>query len=125
MSLTMSLKPSLKSGSNQSHSNHSRVIALAIMLSAAPMTSWANEHEVGQKNKAFTVKALTIKQGDTVSFPNFDSFFHNVYSLSDVKSFDLGSYKQGETKKIKFDEKGVIEVECAIHPKMQMTITVE
>ena len=116
--------------SNQERSNHKRVhqahvIGLTALLSLASFTALANEHEVGQKNKAFTVKALTIKQGDTVSFPNFDSFFHNVYSLSDVKSFDLGSYKQGETKKLKFDEKGVIEVECAIHPKMQMTITVE
>ncbi|WP_435277204.1 hypothetical protein ACMAZF_07910 [Psychrobium sp. nBUS_13] len=57
-----------------------------------------------------------MKQGDVVSFPNFDTFFHNVYSLSDIKSFDLGSYKQGETKKRTFKEKGVVEVECAIHP---------
>lgn len=110
---------------NKIRSNQTCVIALTALLSSAPQLALANEHEVGQKNKAFTVKALTIKQGDTVSFPNFDSFFHNVYSLSDAKSFDLGSYKQGETKKLKFDEKGVIEVECAIHPKMQMTITVE
>ncbi|MGB1299027.1 MAG: methylamine utilization protein [Psychrobium sp.] len=111
--------------SYQLMSYQSSAIAVTVLLCATSIKAMANEHEVGQKNKAFTVKALTIKQGDTVSFPNFDSFFHNVYSLSDVKSFDLGSYKQGETKKLKFDEKGIIEVECAIHPKMQMTITVE
>ena len=85
----------------------------------------AAEHEVGQKNKQFTKKELTINVGDTVSFPNQDPFFHNVFSLSEVITFDLGSYPKGETKKIVFDKPGKIAVECAIHPNMQMTITVK
>ena len=85
----------------------------------------AAEHEVGQKNKQFTKKELTINVGDTVSFPNQDPFFHNVFSLSEVKTFDLGSYPKGETKKLVFEKAGKIDVECAIHPNMQMTITVK
>ena len=85
----------------------------------------AAEYEVGQKNKSFTVKNLKIKVGDTVSFPNHDPFFHNVFSLSAEKTFDLGSYKKGETKKLIFEKPGKIEVECAIHPKMRMIIEAE
>ncbi|MEE9494617.1 MAG: plastocyanin/azurin family copper-binding protein [Gammaproteobacteria bacterium] len=87
--------------------------------------SYSAEFEVGQKNKQFTKSELTIKAGDSVSFPNHDPFFHNVFSLSAIKTFDLGSYAKGETKVLQFDEPGTIEVECAIHPNMQMKIIVE
>jgi plastocyanin len=100
-------------------------IILAVFAVSLSFTSFAAEHEVGQKGKNFTVKELKIKKGDTVSFPNHDPFFHNVFSLSSAKSFDLGSYAKGETKKITFDKPGKVEVECAIHPTMLMTITVE
>jgi plastocyanin len=99
-------------------------MSIAILMCGS-VNVFAEEFEVAQKNKAFTVSELNIKAGDTVSFPNQDPFFHNVFSLSEVKSFDLGSYKKGETKKIVFDKPGVIEVECAIHPKMQMKINVK
>ena len=80
---------------------------------------------VGQKDKKFSVDALEIKVGDTVQFKNEDAFFHNVFSLSDAKTFDLGSYPQGESKSVTFDQAGIVEVECAIHPNMQMIITVK
>ncbi len=85
----------------------------------------AAEHEVVQKNKAFSVEELTVKVGDTVKFTNQDDFFHNVFSLSDLKTFDLGSYPKGEFKSVTFDKAGTVEVECAIHPSMLMTINVE
>ena len=87
--------------------------------------SIAEDFVIGQKNKAFTQKHLTIKKGDTVKFTNEDPFFHNVFSLSDTESFDLGSYPRGQNREVTFDEAGEVEVECAIHPKMHMTITVE
>ncbi|RHX84362.1 methylamine utilization protein [Leptospira stimsonii] len=95
---------------------------LAILMTG---TLNAAEHEVGQKEKKFTVESLKVKIGDVVSFPNYDSFFHNIYSLSPEKIFDLGSYPQGQTKKVKFDKAGKILVECAIHPGMKMTIEVQ
>ncbi len=97
--------------------------AVAALLLAG--TAMAAEYEVGQKNKAFTVKELTVKVGDTVHFTNQDDFFHNVFSLSDLKTFDLGSYPKGEFKSVTFDKAGKVEVECAIHPSMMMTINVE
>lgn len=80
---------------------------------------------VDQKDKAFSTKHVKIKVGDSVSFRNSDPFFHNIYSLSDSKSFDLGSYGQGESKKVVFDKPGKVEVECSIHPQMQMVVEVQ
>lgn len=86
---------------------------------------YAGEHEVGQKNKQFTKKSLAIKVGDKVKFTNEDPFFHNVFSLSPIKTFDLGSYPKGEFKEVVFDKPGKIDIECAIHPNMRMTIDVK
>ncbi len=83
------------------------------------------EHVVAQRGKEFSVSFLTIKAGDTVTFPNEDPIFHNIYSLSATKIFDLGSYKKGETRKVTFDKPGTVDVRCAIHPKMKLTIKVE
>lgn len=84
----------------------------------------AKDFEVAQKDKKFSEKALTVKVGDVVSFKNEDPFSHNVFSLSDTKTFDLGSYPQGQAKKVTFDKPGTAEIECAIHPGMKMVIEV-
>jgi len=100
-------------------------ITLALMLSMAFGFASAAEHLLDQKDKAFSKKILKIKAGDTVEFRNSDPFSHNVFSLSDAKSFDLGSYPQGASKKVVFDKPGKVEVECSIHPQMQTVIEVE
>jgi plastocyanin len=100
------------------------VAAIATAALAAGVAS-AAEHEVAQKDKRFSVEKLEVKSGDVVSFPNHDPVFHNVFSLSPTKTFDLGSYPRGETKKVTFDKPGQVEVECAIHPTMKMTIDVK
>lgn len=99
-------------------------VALSTGLLAAVPAS-AAEHTVSQKGKAFVTKKLKIKAGDSVKFVNDDTFSHNVFSLSATKSFDLGTYSQGGSKSISFDKAGTVEVECAIHPDMQMTIEIE
>ena len=80
---------------------------------------------IGQKDKKFSVDRLTVKVGDTVKFTNDDPFFHNVFSLSPASTFDLGSYPQGESRTVKFDEAGEVHIECAIHPSMRMVVEVE
>lgn len=80
--------------------------------------------DVGQKDKRFTVEHLSVKVGDAVSFTNDDPFFHNVFSLSPAATFDLGSYPQGESRVVTFDEPGEVQIECAIHPSMQMVVEV-
>lgn len=85
----------------------------------------ARDFLVDQKDKQFSVKTLKIRVGDTVEFRNSDTVAHNVFSLSDARSFDLGSYPQGQSKRISFDKPGKVEVECSIHPSMQMLIEVD
>lgn len=101
-----------------------RTLAAAVALAILAPAFAASSHAVGQLKKAFTVPVLKAKVGDTVTFKNDDEFAHNVFSLSDVQSFDLGSYKKGETRELKLSTPGTIEVECAIHPEMRMKIEV-
>jgi plastocyanin len=101
------------------------VILSALLLSVSAVLAASSEHVVGQKNKAFSAATLKVKVGDTVSFRNDDPFFHNIFSLSEVQSFDLGSFPQGQSRKATFTKPGTIEVECAIHPQMKMVIQVE
>jgi plastocyanin len=96
---------------------------LAVALTCA-MPAFAGDQIVSQARKAFTVGVLKAKVGDTITFRNDDEFAHNVFSLSDVQSFDLGSYKKGELRTVKLTAPGTIEVECAIHPEMKMKIEV-
>lgn len=79
---------------------------------------------MGQENKRFIPTVLAVQVGDTVSFPNFDPFFHNVFSYSKVKRFDLGRYAQGETAEVVFEKPGVIQVFCEIHASMRAYIHV-
>ena len=84
----------------------------------------AADYTVNQQDKKFSNNLLKLKVGDKVSFVNSDPFFHNVFSLSDSKTFDLGSYPKGQGRSVTFDSPGKVEVECAIHPEMKMTIEV-
>ncbi len=99
--------------------------ALGLGIAVCALAAYAaEEHLVSQKNKAFSASRLKVKVGDTVTFRNDDAFFHNVFSLSDAQPFDLGSYPQGQSKKVTFRKEGIVDVECAIHPEMKLTVEV-
>lgn len=100
-------------------------LVIVLCLGVGAVVAATREHIVSQKNKAFSARTLKVKVGDTVVFRNDDPFFHNIFSLSDVQSFDLGSYPQGQARKATFTKEGKVEVECAIHPDMKMTVEVE
>ncbi len=53
-----------------------------------------------------------------------DPIFKNIYSLSKPKSFDLGSYDKGETRKVTFPKPGIVEIYCHLHPNMAATVVV-
>lgn len=95
---------------------------LAGLWLAAP--ALAADHQITQSAKAFSTKSLKAKVGDTISFRNDDAFVHNIFSLSDVQSFDLGTFAKGETRKVKLEKAGTVEVECAVHPEMKLTVEV-
>lgn len=105
-----------------------RLLGIGVVLGAACVAQ-ARDIEVGQKGKAFVVQknavqSLRVNVGDSVSFRNEDPFFHNVFSASPTKEFDLGSYPQGQSRKVAFDKEGGVDVECAIHPDMKLHIDV-
>jgi plastocyanin len=77
-----------------------------------------------QKNKSFFPHTLVVPVGSTVSFPNDDMIFHNVFSLSRPNPFDLGLYRDGQTKDRIFTTPGIYRVFCNIHPQMSATILV-
>jgi len=104
-------------------------LSVSTLLLATPF-AMAAEHIVGQKDKAFVtggspVEALDIAVGDTIKFVNQDPYFHNIFSLSDLSTFDLGSFPEGDSRTVTFDEAGSLEIECAIHPEMYMEVTVK
>jgi plastocyanin len=77
-----------------------------------------------QTNRRFSPETLVIQAGDKVSFPNNDPIFHNVFSLSGPKTFDLGNYPKGDTRIVAFPEPGIVYVNCHLHPNMTAAIVV-
>lgn len=77
-----------------------------------------------QKDANFEPHVLPVAVGTTVRWPNEDDIYHNVFSTSDAKQFDLGFYKKETVKEVKFDQVGRIDVFCAIHTKMHCIILV-
>jgi plastocyanin len=100
-----------------------RAAAIAAAL-FTPTIAVAADHTVSQKNKAFSLKTLKAKVGDKVIFRNDDPFAHNIFSLSDAQSFDLGSFGQGGAKEVVLAKDGKLEIECAIHPEMKLVVEV-
>ena len=77
-----------------------------------------------QRNETFVPHVLAIVAGTVVDFPNNDTTYHNVFSLSKTKSFDLGRYAAGRSKSVRFDTPGIVRVFCDIHSHMSAFILV-
>ena len=77
-----------------------------------------------QRGEQFVPRVLAVTVGTSVEFPNNDVTFHNVFSLSRVKPFDLGRYKPGKTGSVLFDRPGIVPVFCDIHSHMSSYILV-
>jgi hemoglobin len=79
---------------------------------------------IEQRDKHFAPQVMAVPVGSTISFPNFDKLYHNVFSLSKTKPFDLGMYKSGETREVKVDKPGIIRLGCNIHANMSAYLVV-
>ena len=113
----------LRADSDQSPLDYERshvVVYLEGLQRSAPVLPVVME----QQNRRFSPDLVTIPAGSAVSFPNFDPIFHNVFSLSKPKSFDLGNYAKGQTRMVTFDKPGVVFVYCHLHPNMTGTVVV-
>ena len=90
----------------------------------APGVAEARTVKTTQKDANFEPHVLPVVVGSTVRWPNEDDIFHNVFSMSDAKEFDLGYYKKEKVPEVRFDRVGRVDVFCAIHPKMHCIILV-
>jgi plastocyanin len=99
-----------------------------VYLDPAPRGAFEERDEprarIDQRNESFMPHVLAIVAGTTVDFPNSDLTYHNVFSLSRAKSFDLGRYAVGKSKSVRFDRPGIVRVFCEIHSHMSAFILV-
>ena len=99
-----------------------------VYLETAPRPAFDQRDEprakLDQRNEAFVPHVLAIVAGTTVDFPNNDQTYHNVFSLSSTKPFDLGRYAAGRSKSVRFDRPGIVRVFCDIHSHMSAFILV-
>lgn len=81
-------------------------------------------HVIEQRNREFLPHLAAISVGSTVSFPNFDTVFHNVFSSTPAAAFDLGIYRVGEAREFTFQKEGIIRLGCNLHANMSAYIAV-
>jgi plastocyanin len=99
-----------------------------VYLETAPRSAF-DEREPGhaamdQRNERFVPHVLAVMVGTVVDFPNSDRIYHNVFSLSRAKRFDLGRYAAGKSKGVRMDRPGVVRVFCDIHSHMNAFVLV-
>jgi plastocyanin len=99
-----------------------------VFLETAPSGAFGEPESppavLDQRNETFVPYVLAIPVGTTVEFPNHDRTYHNVFSFSKARRFDLGRYSRGESKAVRFDQPGVVRVFCEIHSHMSAFILV-
>jgi len=87
---------------------------------AAPGTA----AQMAQRDRQFQPGTLVVQTGTSVSFPNFDTVRHHVYSFSPIRRFELKLYAGTPSEPVVFDQPGVAQLGCNIHDKMTARIIV-
>jgi len=100
------------------------VVYLEVAPSAAFEEPVRTRERLDQRNETFVPHVLAVRTGTIVDFPNSDRIYHNVFSLSPTRRFDLGRYAVGRSKAVRFDRPGVVRVFCDIHSHMSAFILV-
>src|SRR5688572_7742174 len=99
-----------------------------VYLETAPAGAFEDREprrmRMDQRNETFVPHVLAVDTGTLVDFPNNDSIYHNVFSLSKPKRFDLGRYAKGKSRAVRFDRPGIVRVFCEIHSHMSAFVLV-
>lgn len=99
-----------------------------VYLETAPRGAFEDRGEMravmDQRNETFIPHVLAVMAGTTVEFLNSDRTYHNVFSLSRIRPFDLGRYPTGRSRSVRFDRPGIVRVFCDIHSHMSAYILV-
>jgi plastocyanin len=128
-------KPKTATTGRYSHGSHQMKLASAIhdvravvyIAESFSDSTFKQPHShpvMDQRNEQFVPYILPVLVGTTVDFPNNDKVYHNVFSFSKIKSFDLGKYPTKTFKKVTFDKSGVVTLYCEIHAHMNAFILV-
>jgi plastocyanin len=80
--------------------------------------------EIRQRDENFVPRVVAVPVGSLVQFPNDDPIYHNVFSLSRARTFNLGRFPRGESKGVRVNRPGVVKVFCELHSHMTATIMV-
>jgi plastocyanin len=91
-----------------------------------PAASAPRRVQMVQKDLSFVTPLLPVEVGTTIEFPNRDDTYHNIFSYSKPKRFDLGRYRSDETPipSQTFDQPGLVTLHCDIHAHMRGIILV-
>lgn len=84
----------------------------------------ATKLTIATRSKVFAPKVVAVPVGSVIDFPNQDPISHNLFSLSPGNSFDLGLYRQGAGKSQRFDNPGIVNIYCNVHPNMSAVVHV-
>jgi plastocyanin len=99
-----------------------------VFLESAPQAAFEaptpGRATLDQRNETFVPYVVAVTVGSIVDFPNSDRTYHNVFSLSKAKRFDLGRYPRGHSRSVRFDRPGEVRVFCEIHSHMTAWILV-
>jgi plastocyanin len=90
----------------------------------APKPAQPQIKTITQKGVTFIPRVMPVMAGTIIEWPNQDEIFHNVFSISEAKQFDLDLYKSPEIKRVPFDKPGRVDVFCSIHTTMSCVILV-
>jgi plastocyanin len=101
-------------------------LAVVYLDGAFAKTVSLSTKEVAQKDLTFVPALLPIQVGTKVAFPNLDDAYHNIFSYSPAKRFDLGRYRPDErpVPTQVFDKPGLVTLRCDIHEHMRGLILV-
>lgn len=91
---------------------------------ASPVASPAagSTAEVTIDNIAFSPAEIAIPAGTTVRWTNREKVQHTVRSKDEL--FDSGILERGDTFEYRFDDEGVYDYICALHPSMKGRVAV-
>jgi plastocyanin len=97
---------------------------VAVWLDGNDFTAGPATATMSQENRHFEPDLLIVPPGSKISFPNLDPIFHNIFSLSRVRNFDLGYYSEGKSREVVFPKEGIVQIYCHVHPEMYAVIVV-
>lgn len=92
--------------------------------SGARLPGTPADPQLAQRGQAFDPRVVVVPAGSRVGFPNHDRIYHNVFSVSPARRFDLGKYPSGQTRTVDFPRAGLVRVFCDIHSDMAAFILV-